>query len=73
MEFVGTRTTYRDLDMMSAALAAEFASRGLTAGDRVAVLAGNRPEYAGVLRSTGSAGICADAKGANGVVRPFPE
>lgn len=49
MDFVGARTTYRDLEMLSAALAAEFTSRGLTAGDRVAVLAGNRPEYAGVL------------------------
>lgn len=45
IDFEGREVTYREIDESSRALAAELAGRNLVAGDRVAVLADNCPEY----------------------------
>ncbi len=49
IEFGEEEVTYGQLATDSLALAAELAGRGLSRGDRVAVLSSNRPEYATVL------------------------
>ena len=50
-----TRLTYRDIDVMSQALGAWLQAKGLTKGDRVAVMMPNVPQYlvaiAGILRA----------------------
>ncbi len=54
-ECMGSRLRYRDLDQMSAALAAWLQARGLAKGDRVALMMPNVLQYpvalAGVLRA----------------------
>ena len=57
VRFDGTDTTYRQIAERSDALAAEFVARGLGSGDRVAVLAENRPEYVDVLFACAKAGL----------------
>ncbi|MFP5332175.1 MAG: acyl-CoA synthetase [Acidimicrobiia bacterium] len=47
--FEGVASTYRELAARADALASELAERGVGVGDRVAVLAENRPEYVDVL------------------------
>lgn len=49
IDFSGEETTYAELARKSLGLSAELAARGLSPGDRVAVLSSNRPEYAAVL------------------------
>jgi len=49
IEFRGEETTYAELARQSLGLSAELAERGLSPGDRVAVLSSNRPEYAAFL------------------------
>ncbi|CAN5524264.1 MAG: acyl-CoA synthetase [Acidimicrobiia bacterium] len=49
--------TYAQLDGDSSALAAEFITRDLAKGERVAVLADNRPEYVAVLFACAKAGM----------------
>lgn len=49
IDFSSTETTYAELAQQSLGLSAELAARGLSKGDRVAVLSWNRPEYATVL------------------------
>ena len=57
IEFRAEPTTYRTLEARSASMAAELTARGITPGDRVAVLAGNHPEYASVLFACARAGL----------------
>ena len=57
LDFTGRRTTYAELDRDSSDLAAEFLDRGLLRGDRVAVLAGNCPEYVAVFFACAKAGL----------------
>lgn len=45
MRFRGTTTTWQQLHERVAALAGVLARRGVTFGDRVAILTGNRPEF----------------------------
>lgn len=45
----GTRWKYHDLQQHSIYLARYMLDNGITAGDRVAILAGNRVEYASVF------------------------
>ncbi|THW76030.1 acid Co-A ligase [Aureobasidium pullulans] len=47
--WAGTRWTYNDLKEESSKLARYLYSRGIRPGDRVAILAGNRVEYASVF------------------------
>lgn len=47
--WTGDRWTYNRLRSESIALARYLHSRGIRAGDRIAILAGNRAEYAAVL------------------------
>jgi non-ribosomal peptide synthetase component F len=47
--WTGTRWTYNDLKEESSKLARYLYSRGIRPGDRIAVLAGNRVEYASVF------------------------
>lgn len=47
--WTGTRWTYDDLKEESSKLARYLLSRGIEPGDRVAILAGNRAEYASVF------------------------
>lgn len=44
-----TRWTYSDLQEQSSSLARYIQARGVQSGDRVAILAGNRAEYAAVF------------------------
>ncbi len=57
IDFSGEETSYADLARQSLGLSAEFAERGLSPGDRVAVLASNRPEYAAVLFACALGGL----------------
>ncbi len=57
LEFEGRRTSYAELEHASSALAAEFLRGGLVHGDRVAVLAGNRPEYVTTFFACALAGL----------------
>jgi non-ribosomal peptide synthetase component F len=47
--WTGTRWTYNDLKEESSKLARYLYSRGIRPGDRIAILAGNRVEYASVF------------------------
>ena len=47
--WTGTRWTYNDLQEESSKLARYLSSQGIRPGDRVAILAGNRVEYASVF------------------------
>ncbi|KIX01206.1 uncharacterized protein Z518_08931 [Rhinocladiella mackenziei CBS 650.93] len=47
--WTGTRWTYNDLQEESSLLARYLLARGIQRGDRVAILAGNRAEYAAVI------------------------
>lgn len=51
------RLSYRELDEMSTALAQSLIARGLTRGDRVAVLSENRPEQVIALFACAKAGL----------------
>lgn len=57
IRFGTEHTTYRQVADRSDALAAEFVGRGLTVGDRVAVLAENRPEYVDLFFACAKAGL----------------
>ncbi|MGH8924488.1 MAG: acyl-CoA synthetase [Acidimicrobiia bacterium] len=57
IDFLDRKVTYRDLDLSSRNLAADLSGRGLVGGDRVAVLAGNCPEYVAVLFACARAGL----------------
>lgn len=57
IDFLDRKVTYRELDLSSGNLAAELSGRGLVRGDRVAVLAGNCPEYVAVLFACARAGL----------------
>lgn len=57
IDFLDRKVTYRELDLSSGNLAAELSGRGLVGGDRVAVLAGNCPEYVAVLFACARAGL----------------
>ncbi len=50
--FDGRRWTYRELDAEAARVAGGLASLGIGAGDRVAMLVGNRPEFVFTLLGT---------------------
>ena len=52
IRFEGRTITYAELDARIDAVAAAFAARGVGAGDRVAILSGNRPE---ILEAIGGA------------------
>lgn len=56
IRFEGEDTTYRQVAARSDALAAEFVGRGIGVGDRIAVLAENRPEYVDVMFACAKAG-----------------
>lgn len=47
--WTGTRWTYNDIQSHSIRIAGFLLSRGIQQGDRVAILAGNRAEYASVF------------------------
>jgi fatty-acyl-CoA synthase len=57
VDFAGRIVSYGQLDRDSSRLAAEFTRRGLSRGDRVAVLAGNCPEYVTLLFASAKAGL----------------
>ncbi len=57
IDFLDERVTYAELHDRSAGLAVEFIERGLTRGDRVAVLADNCPEYVSVFFACAMAGL----------------
>ncbi len=50
--FEGRRWTYRELDLEAARVASGLASLGVRAGERVAMLVGNRPEFVFALLGT---------------------
>ncbi len=57
IEFQGAPVSYAEVAERSDALAAEFVAGGMVRGDRVAVLAENRPEYVDVLFACAKAGL----------------
>jgi fatty-acyl-CoA synthase len=57
IDFEGALTTYADLDLLSERLADGLLARGLTRGDRVATLTGNRPEHVALLFACAKAGL----------------
>lgn len=57
IDFAGRTVTYAELDRGSSALATELEERGLTRGDRVAVLADNCPEYVTLFFACAKAGL----------------
>ncbi len=57
IDFLDDRTTYEELDGSSERLASGLLGAGLNAGDRVATLAGNRPEHVEVLFACAKAGL----------------
>jgi acyl-CoA synthetase (AMP-forming)/AMP-acid ligase II len=50
------RSTYRELNRQADAFAADLAARGVGAGDRVAVMSGNRPEFVAVINAVSKLG-----------------
>ncbi len=57
IDFVDNHVTYSELNDRSWGLAAEFIKRGLSRGDRVAVLADNCPEYVSVFFACAKVGL----------------
>lgn len=57
VDFPGRTATYGELDRDSSRLAAELTERGLSRGDRVAVLADNCPEYVALFFACAKAGL----------------
>ncbi len=57
IDFLDKTATYAELNDRSSGLAGEFIERGLSRGDRVAVLADNCPEYVSVFFACAKAGL----------------
>lgn len=57
IDFLDECVTYAELSERSAALASELLERGLSPGDRVAVLSDNRPEYVSVFFACARTGL----------------
>ena len=57
IDFLGELLDYRTLEARSAGLAAALSERGVQKGDRVAVLAGNHPDYAALMFACARAGF----------------
>ena len=59
LRYLGASITWADLDERVRALAAALAARGVAAGDRVAILMTNRPEFVETVLATNALGAIA--------------